>query len=62
VFFISCVQGAVIDLAVEFTLGNQFGVSAIAGIATVAVGTIYYLALDGPSNNHLAPIGVPTTH
>ncbi len=52
--------GCVIDMAVSFTLGNNLGIHATT-IATGVLGTIYYLALDGPSSNKLVAQGVPTT-
>jgi len=59
-------DGCVIDVAVEYTIGvAQSSVSVLqqATVATAAVGSIYYLALDGPSSNKLTPaVGYPTTH
>jgi urea transporter len=57
---LSVVEGAVIDLAVDFTLSGQFEAFTQV-VATAVVGTVYYLALDGPSSNTLVPVGVPTT-
>ncbi len=57
---ITCPAGTIFDLVVDFTLGNVSGgvnITVVAG----SVGTIYYLALDGPSSNKLVPLGLPTT-
>jgi hypothetical protein len=53
--------GSIIDLHVSFTLSNQF-IPATMTIGTGTLGTIYYLALDGPSSNTIVPAHLPTTH
>jgi len=53
--------GSIIDLTVEFTLGNQAG-GYQPTIATGTLGGDYYLALDGSTSNKYVPIGLPTTH
>jgi len=52
--------GSILDLSVQYTNSNEFlgvGVSVASGV----IGTVYYLALDGPVSNKLRPIGLPTT-
>jgi len=65
-FNISVVAGSVIDVAVECTLGLVNSTSSSLYQLTVTTGTlgnVYYLALDGPSNNKIPPVsGIPTTH
>jgi hypothetical protein len=53
--------GSIIDLHVSYTLSNQF-IPATMSIATGVLGTIYYLALDGPTSNTVVPAHLPTTH
>jgi len=53
-------KGCVIDLHVDYTLSNV--ISPVAQAVAVAVlGTVYYLALDGPISNLLVPVSLPTT-
>ncbi len=56
----TCPSGTIVDLILTFTLSNVNLGNNIT-IAAGSVGTVYYLALDGPSNNKLVPLGVPTT-
>ncbi len=57
---ITCPVGSIIDISMMYTLGNVSGGLDVT-IASGSVGTIYYLALDGPSSNKLVPLGLPTT-
>ncbi len=57
---LTCPSGTILDVILEFSLSNvNLGnnITIVAG----SVGTVYYLALDGPSSNKLVPLGVPTT-
>jgi len=53
--------GSVVDLRVHYT-----NVGAMSGpvftVASASPGSVYYLALDGPSSNNLVPVALPTTH
>jgi hypothetical protein len=61
VFTISCQVGGVIYLTLQLCLQNSLtGVGA--SVSTAALGSGYYLALDGPTSNRIQPIGLPTTH
>jgi hypothetical protein len=53
--------GSIIDLHVSHTLSNQF-IPATMSIGVGVLGTIYYLALDGPLSNTIVPAHLPTTH
>jgi hypothetical protein len=59
-FQISVPAGAIVDLSVSLRLSNtQTPVQSTVGSA--ALGSVYYLALDGPGSNKLLPLGLPTT-
>lgn len=59
-FTMTVPTGSVVDLRLEYRLSNVFpGVQATVAAGTL--GTVYYLALDGPSSNTLRPVGLPTT-
>jgi hypothetical protein len=60
-FGLSVPNGTVVDFHVSFTLANNL-TAVTSSIAAGVLGTVYYLALDGSSSNHLVPQGVPTTH
>jgi len=64
-FNITVPSGCVIDLTVDFTIGVTYSTASTLYSSTVTTGTlgnIYYLALDGPSSNKLAPEpGMPST-
>jgi hypothetical protein len=59
-FAVTAPAASVIDVSVEYTLSNAL-LSGTLGIATGALGTVYYLALDGPGSNTIRALGVPTT-
>lgn len=59
-FTINSPVGAIIDLHVEGCISNTVATQTIT-VATAAVGTFYYLALDGPSSNKVIPQGLLTT-
>jgi len=59
-FSISGPVGTIIDMRVAGRLSNNVGTSTIS-VATAAVGTMYYLALDGPGSNKIQPVGLPST-
>jgi len=60
VFAVSAPVGSVLDLDVQYTNSNVFGLAA-ATVVSGTLGSIYYLALDGPSSNSYVPRGLPTT-
>jgi len=51
---------AIIDLAVDYRISNVFSPVA-STVAAGTLGSVYYLALDGPSSNKLQVVGLPTT-
>lgn len=51
--------GAIMDVSISWTQNNNFG-SASHTLATVAVGSYYYLGLDG-ATGQVVPVGLPTT-
>lgn len=60
IFIVNSTAGCIMDVDLEFTLSATLLGTAIT-IATGTLGTIYYLALDGPSQNNLVPVGLVTT-
>jgi len=53
--------GSIVDVSVVFTLrNNQQGLAFT--VASGAVGSPYYLYLDGSTSHQLQPVGVPSTH
>jgi len=52
--------GSIIDFNVTYTTSNAFIAGSIS-VTTAVVGTVYYLALDGPSTNVLRPKGLIST-
>jgi hypothetical protein len=61
-FIVVCAVGSIIDVDLSWTICNTFVNQSIAGLASVSIGTVYYLALDGASSNKLVPMGLPSTH
>lgn len=53
--------GGIIDIDVSYTLCDGAGGGVGITLATVVLGTYYYLALDGPTTAHYTPIGLATT-
>jgi hypothetical protein len=53
--------GSVIDVILDVRLSNALP-NANISVATAALGTLYYLALDGAASNKWTPVGLPTTH
>jgi len=60
-FNLNAVTGAIIDVDVDWTITNALASQSIAGFAAIALGSIYYLALDGRASNKLLPIGLAST-
>jgi hypothetical protein len=58
---LSAPNGTVVCLDVSFTLANNI-TAVLATVASGTLGSVYYLALDGPTSNLVVPLGVPTTH
>jgi len=61
VFALSTSPGSIVDVSLSFRLCNVYSSASVA-VATAVIGTVYYLALDGPSSNTYVPVGIPTTH
>lgn len=62
-FFVTGPAGTIIDVTVHLWTANNFA-SIVRGAATVAVGTIYYMALDSAAaagTHNFVPEGLPTT-
>lgn len=55
-------SGTLIDVSLSLVMFDQDLARPSASVSTGVVGEIYYLALDGPSSNHLTPIAMNTTH
>jgi hypothetical protein len=60
IFTMTCNEGSILDLHVDFTLSNQFS-AGTSTIATGVLGSIYYLPLDGASSHQYFPVHLPTT-
>jgi len=60
IFTITAPGGSVIDVLIEFTLANELTGTTL-GIVSGVLGTVYYLALDGPGGNKARPVGLVTT-
>jgi len=60
-FTVTASINTVIDLDVSFGMGVLYTPYSI-GIAAGAVGSLYYLALDGPTTNKIVPVALPTTN
>jgi len=52
--------GSIVDVHLSVTLGNVL-TPPTATVTTAAVGSLYYLPLDGPSTHLITPLGLPTT-
>jgi hypothetical protein len=61
VAYITCPTGTIIDIHVTACQPNDYVPESIT-VATAVVGSVYYLALDGPSTNIFIPVGLVTTH
>jgi len=59
-FSVVCPVNSIVDIVLDAILGDTLTATSIA-TATDVVGTLYYLALDGPAANVLRPVGLPTT-
>ncbi len=60
-FAVQAVSGMIVDLAVDYTLASGLGPVAASTVVSGTLGSVYYLALDGPSSNKLVPTTLPTT-
>jgi len=52
--------GTIFQVDAELTQANVFNPYE-STVASAVLKSVYYLALDGPSGNHIVPIGLPTT-
>jgi hypothetical protein len=59
--YMTCPVGTIIDLHVTACMPNDFVPESIT-VAAATVGSVYYLALDGPSTNNFIPVGLVSTH
>jgi len=59
-FDVLSAAGAVIDLMVDYRLCASL-TSVQSTIAAGTLGTVYYLALDGPASNKIVPTSLPST-
>jgi hypothetical protein len=53
--------GTVVDVQFQYTLPGAFANFANQVVASAVIGTVYYLALDGPSTNNYRPVALSTT-
>jgi hypothetical protein len=53
--------GSIVDFSASFILCDV-NTPEDQGVAVAALGSIYYLALDGPTTNNLVPVSMVTTH
>jgi len=60
IFTLTGPEGTILDLNISGRMANVVGCSNFA-VAVGVVGTMYYLALDGPSQNKVQPVGIPST-
>jgi hypothetical protein len=61
IFAVSCTTGSIIDVEVSWTQCSGLTEPIQVTVATAVVGTIYYLALDGPTQNRYPPNILATT-
>jgi len=61
VFNIAYPVNSIVDVDIEYTQLNNMALFATAGLTTVILGNVYYLALDGIASHNLVPVGLPTT-
>lgn len=61
VFSVQQSAGGIIDIDLDLCLADTLTGTTIP-VAVAVVGTVYYLALDGPAGHTLVPVGLPTTH
>jgi len=59
-FILNNAVGAIVDMTVEYVLGDETATLAV-GVATAVVGTRYYLHLDGPGTHNYLPTGMIST-
>jgi hypothetical protein len=61
-FLLTYPEYCVVDLTVDAVMWNNNGTGSTSTVTSATLGDIYYLALDGPSQNTLVPQGLNTTH
>lgn len=59
---ISVPPGSIVDVHITLSFAADLELTPTASIATGSAGYTYYLALDGPTTNHLVPVALGTTH
>jgi hypothetical protein len=60
-FGLRCPAGSIVDLHVDWvTSDNDSGTNFLAVATAPAIGTLYYLALDGPTTNVIRPAALTT--
>jgi len=62
VFVLTCPTGSIIDVSLQLVVSDDEAAATTNSVATAVIGTLYYLALDGPSSNLLVPVSLVTTH
>jgi len=60
IFLLDCPGGSVVDVSVDY-IEMDTTTPVTTGLTTVALGVLYYLALDGPATNKLVPVSLTTT-
>lgn len=59
-FQVQVAAGSILDLDVDYRLSNII-TPTFSTVTVATLGTVYYLALDGPGSNKIVPVGLPTT-
>jgi hypothetical protein len=54
-------KNSIIDVDMSFCMRNAQSGLSFSGLTTVALGTIYYMYLDGASAHTYQPVGLPNT-
>jgi hypothetical protein len=61
VLILTAPAGSIVDCLLDFILTDTFATPNVIGVVTDVVGTLYWLALDGPVSNQLIPTSLRTT-
>jgi len=59
-FSLTAFQGSVVDVHMSYTLRNNQGGQTFT-VATAALGSLYFLYLDGSTSHKWTPVGIPAT-
>jgi len=59
---INCPQYSIVEVEVSARIDGIVPANNAVSVTTCALGSFYFLALDGPANNGLIPVYLKTTH